>query len=130
MVCSPTATAAAAAGDGHGVFVPTTPAADHLALPPPSPAPSCPVGQVLVSWLEAAVLQVPSALLAPHEGRALLLEWGPILATGSADGSSPGVGTRGASKGIGAARSYLLARRLKRLVRDFAERNNRAGRCG
>jgi hypothetical protein len=96
--------------------------------------------QVLLSWLRDAMQQVGPDLLPPQEGQLLLQEWGPVLGTGSAEGHPPppapaapaaghtrvptGSG-RPVSKGISAARSYLLSRRLKRLVREFAERHSR-----
>jgi hypothetical protein len=90
--------------------------------------------QVLLSWLKDAMQQVGPDLLPPEEGQLLLQEWGPVLGTGSAEGhplaaagqpKAPHGSGRPVSKGISAARSYLLSRRLKRLVREFAERHSR-----
>ena len=74
-------------------------------------------------WLAAAVGGlIASGQLPLDEGRQLVVEWGQLLSGGGGGGNGVGNGVGGSK---GANRSYVLARKLKKWVREFAERHSR-----
>lgn len=77
---------------------------------------------LLTTWLSAAVSSLPSSLISPVEADALLTDWCSILTPPQAARSSE---QGSSSSKCTASRSYLLSRRFKRHVRDFAERHTK-----
>jgi len=66
-----------------------------------------PEGQQAQLWLAATLEALPEGALAPGEAQAVMSEWGPLLAHHHS------------------ARSYVSLRRLRRIVREFAEQHAR-----
>jgi hypothetical protein len=76
---------------------------------------------MLPGWLAAGAQMLPAGAVGQAEAQAVVREWSALLVPGALGaGASPGAR-------LAAARSYLTSKRLKKQVREFAERHSRQG---